>query len=187
MKSPICEICLKSSILCSACQEKLSQGELTNKDIDILTLLYKESEKNKALSNIEVKKIITSNDIVLIVCNSGNAAKIVGRGGFFVKRLQDIAKKPVRVVEESDDPRKFLQNILLPVPIINLNVLYTPRGDKYRIVIPRDSRLPMPLKTFISLANDLLKKEVEVAFDGRTEKKETIEDKIHRLVKGMKR
>jgi len=186
MKSPICEICLKSGILCSACQEKVSNGELTDKDVELLTLLYKEGEKNKVLSDIEIKKVVNRPDMVLIISSKGNTAKIVGKGGFLVKRLQEIVKKPIRVIEESDDAKQFLQNTLFPTPIISLNVLYASGGEKYKVVIPKNSRLPMPLKSFISLAKEVLKKDVEIAFEGKEEKIETVEDKIKRLVKKMK-
>ncbi len=165
MKGPICEICIKSGILCSACQEKVSSGQLKQKDVEIIGLVYKESQKNKSLADIQIKKIMDCQDVVLIVCSRGDAAKIVGKGGNFAKKLQGTVSKPVRIVEESDDIRSFLQNIILPVPIINLNVLYNTDGEKYRIIIPRNSRLPMPLKAFISTAKELLDKDVEIGFE----------------------
>lgn len=165
MKGPICEICLKSGILCAACQDKVTQGELKEKDIELLRMIYKETERNKMLVEIQIKKIIEGNDVILVVCSSGDAAKIVGRGGFFAKRLEEAAGKPVRVVEESADARAFLQNIILPVPIINLNIIYTPDGEKYKIIIPKNSRLPMPLNAFKSVAKDVLKKDVEIGFE----------------------
>lgn len=165
MKGPICEICLKSGILCTACQGKVTQGELKEKDIELLRMIYKETERNKVLGEIQIKKIIEGDDVILVVCSSGDAAKIVGKGGFFAKKLTEAANKAVRVVEASEDAKKFLQNIIFPVPIINLNVLYSAEGEKYRIVIPKNSRLPMPLKTFQSVAKDLLKKDVEIDFE----------------------
>ena len=167
MKSPICEICLKSGILCTACQSKVDQGSLKNADIEILRMIYKEVERNKALGKIEIKKIIEGEAVLLVVCSQGDAAKIVGKGGFFAKKLSEAAKKTVRVVEASEDARAFLQNIVFPVPIISLNVLYTPEGDKYRIMIPQNSRLPFALNAFKSLAKDLLGKEVDIGFEDR--------------------
>ncbi len=165
MKSPICEVCLKSEILCSACQEKINTGQLQEKDVEILNLLYKESRKNKSLADVEIKRIVEGQDLILIVCSNGSGRKIVGRGGFLAKQIEGISKKPVRIVEESSDPRSFLQNIVQPVPIINLNVLYSPQGEKYRIIIPRNSRLPMPLKVFQSISKEVLKKDVEIGFE----------------------
>jgi len=171
MKTPICEICLRSELLCSACQEKVNSGELKENDVEMLGLIYKESEKNKILSCIEIKKIIDGQGIVLVVCNQGSGRKIVGKGGVFAKRLEQAAGKPVRVVEESSDVRSFLQNIILPVPIINLNIIYTQEGEKYKIIIPQRSRLPMPLKTFQSIAKDVTGKNVEVGFEDEGLKK----------------
>ena len=165
MKSPICEICLKSDLLCPACQGKVERGEVTQTDIKILSLLHKESEKNKDLENIEIKKIVDCQDVILIICSKREAAKIVGKGGFFVKKIQDIVNKPVRIVEESGSLREFIQNIILPVPIIGLNTLYTAKGEKYKIIIPKNSRLPLKLKTFSNLAKDVLKKDVEIDFE----------------------
>jgi len=165
MKSPICEICLKSGLLCTACQNKVTNGELTDSDVSILTLLYKECSKNGDLDSIGIKKLISSKDVELIVCSKGDGKKIVGKGGYLAKKIQDILKKPVRIVEESSNPREFLQNIILPVPIINLNIIYSPKGEKYKIVIPRNSRLPLKLDVFNRLAKELLGKEVEIGFE----------------------
>ncbi len=165
MKSPICEICLKAGILCAACQEKISKGEISEKDVEILRSIYNEAEKNNTSNLIGIKKIINSKDSLVIVCSSGSAPKIVGRGGYFAKKLKEDFKKPVRIVEETDDIKSFLQNILFPAPLVNINVLYTPRGETYRIVIPQNSKLPMPLNSIKALAKELLKKEVQIEFE----------------------
>jgi len=165
MKSPICEICLKSGLLCSACQGKVSTGELKQSDVDILSLIYKESERNNVSDLVEIKKIIDAKDALLIVCSHGSAAKIVGRGGYFAKKLKEDLKKPVRVVEESKDTKSFLQGIIFPGAIVNLNIVYTPKGESYRIVLRKNSKLSMPVSSFKSLASELLGKEVEIDFE----------------------
>ncbi len=165
MKSPVCEICLKSGLLCAACQAKVSDGEIKGTDVEILSSIYREVERNNVSGSVEIRKIIDAKDALIIVCSHGSAAKIVGRGGYFAKKLKEDLKKPVRVVEETKDTKSFLQSIAFPAAIVNLNVIYTTKGETYRIVLPKNSRLPLPLNSFKSLAKELLGKEVQIDFE----------------------
>lgn len=66
MQAPICEVCLKSDILCSACQDKLDKGIISNGDIEVAKYLYKLSEKMKSIRDVKVLRIINSDALIII-------------------------------------------------------------------------------------------------------------------------
>ena len=49
---------------------------------------------------------------VIFVVNEGKMGLAIGKGGSHLKNLQNIVKRNVEIVEYSDDPIKFLKNIL---------------------------------------------------------------------------
>lgn len=49
---------------------------------------------------------------VIFVVNEGKMGLAIGKGGSHIKNLQNIIKKNVELVEYSDDPVKFLKNML---------------------------------------------------------------------------
>ena len=51
-------------------------------------------------------------DRVIFVVNAGKMGLAIGKGGSHIKNLQNIIKRNVELVEFSDDPEKFLKNIL---------------------------------------------------------------------------
>lgn len=51
-------------------------------------------------------------DRVIFVVNEGKMGLAIGKGGSHIKNLQNIVKRNVELVEYSDDPTKFLKNIL---------------------------------------------------------------------------
>ncbi|MCA2003394.1 MAG: NusA-like transcription termination signal-binding factor [Candidatus Nitrosotenuis sp.] len=49
---------------------------------------------------------------VIFVVNEGKMGLAIGKGGSHIRNLQNIIKKNVELVEYSDDPAKFLKNML---------------------------------------------------------------------------
>lgn len=49
---------------------------------------------------------------VIFVVNEGKMGLAIGKGGSHIRNLQNIIKKNVELVEYSDDPVKFLKNML---------------------------------------------------------------------------
>ena len=49
---------------------------------------------------------------VIFVVNEGKMGLAIGKGGSNIKSLQNILKRRVELIEYSDDPIKFLKNIL---------------------------------------------------------------------------
>jgi len=96
MKAPICGICLNSDILCMACKRKIDEGRVTENDVKISRLLHETAKNFRMLDDIEVKKVIDSKDILIIVCGKGDRPKLIGRDGSVIKKLLRTASKSIR-------------------------------------------------------------------------------------------
>ena len=62
MVLPVCDVCLKSGMLCQGCENKLKSGEITQMDLDIAKILYRVGD-----GKIGFKKTIEIGDMVIIV------------------------------------------------------------------------------------------------------------------------
>ena len=87
---------------------------------------------------------------VIFVVNEGKMGLAIGKGGSHIKNLQNIVKRNVEIVEYSDDPIKFLKNILNP-KLVNevkmnkrddgtLQAIVTVDPKKKGIVVGREGR-----------------------------------------------
>ena len=166
MQAPICEICLKSDILCSACQNKLETNKITKAEIDVSRFVYVLSDKVKSLGDIKIEKVIESNSLI-IVAKKGDAAKLVGKGGSVVKALAKQFGKSIKIIEQSGNFKEFMINLLSPINITGINVLYTPSGEVYKIRVTGIQKTPMPMNNedVIQLASSLFNKQAEIVVE----------------------
>lgn len=166
MQAPICEVCLKSDMLCSACQEKLETNKITQTEIDISRFIYALSSKVKSLQEVTVEKIIESNSII-IIAKKGDAAKLVGRGGSVVKALAKEFKKSVKIIEQNENFKEFMQGIVSPAVIQAINIVYTPNGELYRIRIPSSQKNNIPVKNeeLAEIAENMFGKKAEIVLE----------------------
>jgi len=167
MHTSVCEVCLNSNILCSGCGLKLSNNEITEADINVSRFLYKLSEEIKNLKDVEIKRIVDS-DVLLIVAKIGDGAKLVGKNGSVVKALAKEYKKSIRVVEEAPgNIRKFVENLVSPLTVVGINRLYTPEGEVYRVRIPfsQKNSLVMDPKSFSQIISNVYNRRAELIFD----------------------
>jgi len=165
MKAPICKVCLNSNVICKACSKIVNELGLSKNEISLFRKLNKLEKSIKVLEDVDVKRIISNGKIVIIV-GKGQAARFIGKRGINIKKLKKFFKKVIKVVEESDDMKTFIQNIVFPVPLLGLNVIYD-NGERYVIRIPNVEKRELPLTTteIVKVCKSLFKKDFEVRFE----------------------
>ena len=72
---------------------------------------------------------------VIFVVNEGKMGLAIGKGGSHIKNLQNIVKRNVELVEYSDDPTKFLKNMLNSKLVNEVKLNTRADGSKQAIVI----------------------------------------------------
>lgn len=162
MKSQICNVCLNSDILCKACRKNLENGSISEHGISILKMINDAAKRFKPLEGIEIKKVVDSGRVTVVICRRGDGARLVGREGAMVKKLSKIAGKEIRVVEESGDLKEFIQNLINPVPLIGLNVVYTPGEEVLKVLIPYRRRVPIEENSLSDIVRQVFGKDVMV-------------------------
>lgn len=159
MKAPLCNVCLNSDILCMACKKKKDEGRITDSDIRVSRVINEISKTFKPLKEVEIKKVIEGKNILVIICKKGDGARLVGKDGVMIKKLSKIIGKPLRVVEESEDVKEFVQNLVHPIPVIGLNIIYKPGNEVLKVIIPKGRKIPMSKESFAQVVNRVFGKD----------------------------
>jgi transcription antitermination factor NusA-like protein len=166
MRFPICSVCLNNNILCNACAEKVDKNEIKIDEIEMYRLLNKLLGDQRILKDIEIKRIVGSNTL-LIVTSKNDAARLIGKDGKVVKKLVKELGKPVRVVEQPTELKDFVNDVFFTIPILGINVVYKPQGEVYRIRIPKSerTRLPISSEVFMNVSKTLFNIDTDVIFE----------------------
>ncbi len=168
MELPICEICVKEDILCPSCEEKLRKGEITEIDVKLSKLIYKLSEKYPGIRGISIKKTIDMGNLLVLIVGKNEIGNLIGKGGSIIKRIKKEVKRKIKVLEETENEKKLVQDVLLPARVQGINIVYMRDGtQEYKVRIPKEDMqaLPADVQTIEKLLKRVTKKDMKVIFE----------------------
>ncbi|HNR29218.1 MAG TPA: NusA-like transcription termination signal-binding factor [Methanofastidiosum sp.] len=73
------------------------------------------------------------NKIVYVV-KEGDMGLAIGKNGANAQRVKETLNKPIDIIEYSDDPVKFIKNIIWPVKVKNIHVSERKDGKKIAVL-----------------------------------------------------
>jgi len=170
MFEKVCNVDLKSGILCPKCEEKLSSGEVSELDLKVARILLELEKNYSALQGVRFCKSIESGSSLVILVQKGDVPLILGYGGKILKEIsRKIEKKRVRVLAYNDEPRRFLEDLFAPASVLTVNKLWLPDGSIETKVIlqKRDmKKLPASIEALKDLAKSIMNIPLRVEFEG---------------------
>ncbi|MFB6145550.1 MAG: hypothetical protein ABEJ99_03525 [Candidatus Nanohaloarchaea archaeon] len=167
MKAPICNVCLKSDVLCSGCEEKLENGEISEIEIEVSRILQDLSNEYASLRDSEILRVFDADNVVVIVTAEGDGAKVVGRSGEIVKKVAEELDKSIRVVEKSEDDIETIKGLLSPAEVESINTVFSPEGQSKKIVVPEDykGKINLSVDEFEEIIEEITKEEYMLSFE----------------------
>ncbi len=154
----ICEVCVKSDVLCPVCQEKYEKGIIDDFDLKVARFLKSLEEKFKVLREAQIIKVFKTESRIIILTRKGDASKIVGKNGSIAKLVSKEMGQPVKVIEEGETIVDFINNLVYPATVESVNVVYGKDGNvsRYKILIHR--------KQYRKIDEKLLKEAIKLVF-----------------------
>ncbi|MEM2154232.1 MAG: hypothetical protein QXZ08_01935 [Nitrososphaeria archaeon] len=142
MKTPICNFCAKTGVLCPEDSRKLKSGQITDLDVECSVKLSKLAEKDKVLDKLTFVKALESNGDLILLFGGGNL-KVLRSSQETLKKINETFGRRVWVFEADASERKLLEEVFYPVRILTVNVVWLPDGSKLTKVILPYSRKVM--------------------------------------------
>ncbi len=166
MEAPLCEVCLKSDMLCPGCAEKIEKGIISEDDVMVARIIYKLSKDNKDLKELSFLKTINTNNLLLIVVERGESENFIKKSGKLLKSLSKKLRKKVRVIEETDELKDLSRDLLRPSKVLGINILYGADGDmKYKVSLAKiGKKLPASKGELEKLLESFSGKKVKIEF-----------------------
>src|SRR3989338_6467307 len=84
--------------------------KLTNETIQIIAFF-------EQLTHSKIKDCFFDREKTVFVVEQGEMSKAIGKNGVNVKRMQQISKKQIKIVEFNPDVKVFLRNYLMPIRV----------------------------------------------------------------------
>jgi len=167
MKFPICKVCLKNKILCRACTKSSKTNNISKEEIEMYRQINKILKPYKFTGEIEIKRAIFNDNVLLLITNEEDVSKLIGKHGGIVRKIGKELNRQVRVMKEPSDPKKFIEEIFFSVPLLGINVVYLPDGTKYKIRVPASEKGSMSVspKTFSNIFNSFFNDNVDIIFE----------------------
>jgi N utilization substance protein A len=63
------------------------------------------------VTRTRVRDCMETDEKIIFIVAEGQISKAIGKGGITITKLRNMMKKPIQVIEYSDNPEKFLKNI----------------------------------------------------------------------------
>ena len=162
MEIPICTICAKTGILCSACESRLAKGLISEMDVELSKILYE-----VGLEDAGFERAIETGDYIIILTKKENIGKIIGKGGDNIRMLSKRLGKKIRAIG-TENLQTTIYDFIAPAQITSMNKAYLPDGSMVRrikINAADRKKLRMDLKEIERLLSSLSPDKIEMSFD----------------------
>ena len=89
--------------------------KLTNETIQVLAFF-------EQLTHAKIKDCFFEREKTVFVVEQGEMSKAIGKNGINVKKMEQISKKQIKIVEFNHDVKSFLRNYLMPIKVHEITV-----------------------------------------------------------------
>ena len=134
MKTPICSFDAKTGILCSKCESKLKTGHLSVGDIEASIKLTQMAEKNNVIDKFTlVGAYKVDGKLILILLTSDIST--LRSDNELLNNIKKEFNDNVWFVESGASERRFIENLIFPIKISSINLVWLPDGNKLTKII----------------------------------------------------
>ncbi len=165
MQTPVPDDEIRSGELSAETKRKLSDGRITQLDVDVAQILCKINERYN-ISNASFFRALDLGRTILVL-TKGEAGVLIGKQGRTVAELSSALGKKVRIAEMQGDIKKTLSDVIMPAKLLGVNMVFHDGREvaKVRIAKHDMASLPIDVGSLEKALKALMEKEVQLAFE----------------------
>lgn len=169
MKLPICSFDAKNAVLCPGCESKVSDGTITQADIDASIILAKIA---KTTNEIEGFKLYSCKEFDgnYVLSLAKNDILIIRHSRTLYGQLQEQFKGKIWLVEADETDKKFIEDLLFPTKILSINSVWAPGGvQKTKAIVSGKwtPKFPIDTEKVISIVKNARNLDIEIEFEDK--------------------
>jgi len=165
LEFPVCIFDLRTGVLCSKCERKIREGELTSDDLEIMRLLVDLEKKFPQLSSLvyyRTLKIAPYLFVFFIDRSLSSLSKSVEAE--LRNALSEKTGLKVRLLEIRKDWNAFLQNLVAPARVLTVNKVWLPdQTTELRVLVDDEKLLTAPSSVLSEVVKKMMN--LSVSFD----------------------
>ncbi|MCS7143009.1 MAG: hypothetical protein NZ920_04345 [Aigarchaeota archaeon] len=129
MITPICEFDLRSGSLCGRCEQKLSSGQISTLDIEVMRVLVEGEKRFTFLRGCEYlrsRRLSGELMAVMIKCANIDEKGVQQLSSYVAERL----KSRVKIVRDEENVNDFITKLVHPARIVSIRRVWLPDGSE---------------------------------------------------------
>lgn len=134
MRTPICSFDAKTGILCSKCESKLKTGHLSVGDIEASIKLTRLAEKNNIIDKFTLVGAYQIEEKLVLILPTADISTLRSDNELLNKIKKEFNNN-VWFVESGATERRFIENLIFPIKISSINLVWLPDGNKITKII----------------------------------------------------
>jgi len=161
MVLPICEICAKTGVLCSACESKLQNEKISEIDVELSKILYELGQ------DLGFDHAIDTENFIIVLTGKDQIGRFIGKSGDNIRLLSNRLGKQLRVIGRGS-LEETIYDFVAPARILGINTVYRSDGSTIKRVRIRGKdkkKLRMSLDEIEKLIKSLTDDAIEILFD----------------------
>ena len=161
---------MKTGILCPSCQRKVDEGIVKPIEVDIMRILLNLEKDIKELRDATYEKTYQVDNTLIVVIKTKEASNELARK---IKQalVRELGREyKIRVLlKSSDDPRQLVSQLLIPLTVRGINIVWLPDGTQKYVVNVRGSlrKLAIPKEQVEKILSEILGAPVEIRVETR--------------------
>jgi transcription antitermination factor NusA-like protein len=134
LKTPICSFDAKTGSLCSKCESKLKTGHLSVGDVEASIKLTRLAEKNNILDKFTLVGAYKIEEKLVLILTPSDIS-ILRSDIELLNKIKKEFNDNVWFVESGASERRFIENLIFPIKILSINLVWLPDGNKLTKII----------------------------------------------------
>jgi transcription antitermination factor NusA-like protein len=134
LKTPICSFDAKTGILCSKCESKLRTGHLSVGDIEASIKLTQLADKNNIIDKFTLVGAYKIEERLVLILPTADISTLRSDNELSNKLKKEFNNN-VWFVESGATERRFIENLIFPIKISSINLVWLPDGNKLTKII----------------------------------------------------